>query len=116
MTKYSFSSDGDQYFKDRQSERKNVSIDAYIRPLHGGKSLIKVLDVSETGFCMETPVVFEASKDIFLSIPGFQALEANIIWHRGNLYGCTFLVSLHPAILDHIGKVFAEQTNKVNRL
>lgn len=114
MTSYSSSQNDDQYFNDRQFIRKQVSIDAYVRPLGGGKSLVKVLDVSETGFRMESAVTFDLHKDIFLTIPGLQSLEANIIWHRENLYGCTFLVPLHPAILDHVSKVFAEQQSLNN--
>jgi len=116
MTVYPSSQNEDQYFNDRQYTRKNVTIDAYVRPLRGGKSLVKVLDVSETGFRMESAVILDITADIFLSIPGFQSLEANIIWHRENLYGCTFLVPLHPAILDHVSKIFAEQESLNNSL
>ncbi len=114
MNTYPSSDNADQYFNDRQYARKNVAIDAYVRPLGDSKSLVKVLDVSETGFRMETAVTFDLYNDIFLSIPGFQSLEANIIWHRENLYGCTFLVPLHPAILDHVSKIFAQQESLNN--
>lgn len=116
MNAYSSSQSEDQYFNDRQYDRKNVTIDAHARAIGGSKSLVKVLDVSETGFRMETSFTFDLYKDIFLSIPGFQSLEANIIWHRGNLYGCTFLVPLHPAILDHVSDIFAEQESLNNSL
>lgn len=61
---------------------------------------------------METAVSYEFDKDIFLSIPGFQSLQVNIIWHRDNFYGCTFLVPLHPAILHHISNIFAQRGNE----
>lgn len=106
----------DQYFSDRLYDRKNVVIDAYVRLIQGGKSLVRILDVSETGFRMDTSVKYELDKDIFLSILGFQSLEANIVWHRETLYGCTFLVPLHPAILQHISNIFAHRGNEKQSL
>jgi len=100
-----------EHFNDRQYARNSVTIDAFVRPLRGGKSQVKIMDVSETGFRMMTPIIYDSKIDIFLSIPGFQSLEANIIWHRGECYGCTFLVPLHPAILEHISRIFAARSS-----
>ncbi len=90
----------------RQHARNHVAIDAHIRPLRGGKTRVKVLDLSETGFRMCTPIWIDSDKDIFLTLPGFEAQEANIIWHRQEYYGCTFISPLHPAIFEHISRIF----------
>lgn len=109
MSTNSINETDEQYYKDRQSMRKNVSIDGYIRPLRGSKSLVKILDVSETGFRMITPILYDANVTLYLTIPGFQAMEAQIIWSRDGAYGCNFIYPLHYAVLDHIGKIFAEK-------
>lgn len=102
----------ENHFNDRMCIRKNVAIDAFIRPIGGSKTLVKILDVSETGFRMQSPSRFDMDKDIFITIPGLQSLEANMVWNRNETYGCTFLVPLHPAILEHISKVFADQEDE----
>lgn len=111
MSNNNISQRDEQHYNDRQCLRKYVAIDGHIRPLRGSKSLVKIMDVSETGFRMTSPINFDLSVHIFLTIPGFQSLEAQIRWHRDDAYGCTFVNPLHYAILEHIGHRFAKQSD-----
>ena len=104
--------DEEQYYNDRQYRRSIVTIDAHIRPRNGGKSSVKILDISETGFRMTTAMWLDEDNDIFLIIPGFESLEANVIWHKNEIYGCTFVKPLHSAIFDHISYIYAARRAK----
>ena len=39
---------------------------------------------------------------IFITLPGFGPLEAEVVWRIGESYGCAFVAPLHPAVFDHI--------------
>lgn len=99
----------EQYYNDRQYHRNFVAIDAWVRPRNGSKTNVKILDLSETGFRMLTTMRLNEDVDIFLMIPGFEALQASIIWNNSSEYGCTFLHPLYTAIFEHISAIFASQ-------
>ena len=86
----------------RISSRAGVEIAATVREPGLGRVEAMVLDLSITGFRMRCMTRLTGEKTIFLKLPAFSALEAHICWHEGDLYGCEFAQSLHPAVYDHI--------------
>lgn len=87
---------------DRKFCRGDVAITAHIRALGGIKNQVNIVDLSETGFRMESLTYMSNDQVIFLTVPGFQQMEARIIWQSEWMYGCEFARSLHPAVYDHI--------------
>lgn len=88
--------------KDRKYCRGEVAIVGAVRAVGGVKSSIKVLDISTTGYRMECLTYLSNSQVIFLSMPGFQQMEAKIMWQTEWLYGCEFAQPLYIAVYEHI--------------
>lgn len=86
----------------RWAERGKVSIEASIRGQGHVRFDVDVLDLSITGFRIESSFTLNVGTRLWLNIPGFQGLESVIIWHEGFTYGCAFTVPLHPAVRDHL--------------
>lgn len=92
----------DASFTSRQFERGAVSIKAEIRETGGGKQRISVIDLSQTGFRMHCIFLIMPDRTVYLTIPGFESMEARIAWHDDDYYGCQFNQPLHEAIYDHV--------------
>lgn len=86
----------------RQFQRGEVSITASIREHGGGRQQVDVIDLSRSGFRMTTGSLIPQDRIIFLTLPGYNPLEARIAWHEREVYGCEFVQRLHEAIYDHI--------------
>lgn len=89
-------------FGSRKFDRGTVSIAAEIREAGGGKQKISVIDLSQAGFRMHCIFLILPDRTVYLTIPGFQSMEARIAWHDGDYYGCQFKQPLHAAIYDHV--------------
>ena len=94
-------SDG-KSFNAREHNRGDVEIYADIREHGGGKHKVHIIDLSPTGFRIKSSTHIRDDHAIFLTIPGYAALEARIAWHENHLYGCQFVNPLHVAIFEHI--------------
>lgn len=86
----------------RRAERLGVAITAGLREHGMTKFEIKVIDLSVSGFRCETSHTLHPGTRIWLTIPGFSAMEATVAWKDRFLYGFTFVQALHPAILQHV--------------
>ncbi len=93
----------DKYRHDyRAFIRDDVSITASIREQGGGRQQVEVVDLSQAGFRMRTGSFIPGDRVIFLTLPGYNPLEARIAWHEREYYGCEFVQRLHEAIYEHI--------------
>ncbi len=95
---------GEHQFNSREFKRGFVSIPAEIRESGGGKQKISVLDLSRSGFRMRCIFLIPDDRTVFLTMPGFESMEARIAWHEDDYYGCEFKQRLHEAIYDHVIK------------
>ena len=86
----------------REFRRGDVLIAAQIREHGGGRQQVEIVDLSQSGFRMRTGSFIPQDKIIFLTLPGYNPLEARIAWHTRELYGCEFVQRLHEAIYDNI--------------
>lgn len=93
-------------FNSRQFSRDSVKIVADIRESPGGRFKVSVIDLSRSGFRMHSASFVEKGKTIFLTMPGFEPLEARIAWYDKEYYGCEFSQRLHVAIYDHLKATF----------
>lgn len=91
-------------YNHRRYSRGDVHIVAQIREKGYGHHQAKVADLSRAGCRVITPMYLNADNSIFITVPGFTALEARIAWHSRDEYGCRFVNELHEAIYDHILK------------
>ena len=88
--------------KDRKYCRGEVAIVGTIRAIGGIKCTINVVDISTTGFRMECLTYLLDNQVILLTMPGFEPLEARIMWQTEWMYGCEFARPLYIAIYEHI--------------
>lgn len=91
-----------QSFKARQFSRDSVKIISDIREHGGGRHKVSVLDLSRSGFRMQSATFIPADRVIYLTIPGYHPLESRIAWNEKEFYGCEFVNKLHVAIYDHL--------------
>lgn len=86
--------------------RGDVAISGTIRAIGGVKCPVKVIDISVTGFRMECLTYISDSQAVFLTMPGFQPLEAKIMWQTEWMYGCKFASPLYIAVFEHIVRTY----------
>lgn len=91
----------------RRFARGDVHIIAQIREKGYGHHQAIVADLSRAGCRVITPMYLNPNSSLFITIPGFAALETRIAWHHGDEYGCSFVNELHEAIFEHILKSFS---------
>jgi hypothetical protein len=94
----------DSPYNHRRYLRGDVHIVAQVREKGYGHHKAKVSDLSRAGCRVVTPMYLNPDNSIFITIPGFAALEAKIVRHERDEYGCQFVQELHEAIFDHIVK------------
>jgi hypothetical protein len=104
MSANEFEEDGP--YNHRRYERGDVHIVAQIREKGYGHHQAKVADMSRSGCRVITPMYLNPDRALFITLPGFAALEAKIAWHVRDEYGCEFVSQLHEAIYDHILQKF----------
>ncbi len=93
---------GDGMYNHRRFNRGDVHIVAQIREKGYGHHQAKLSDLSRAGCRVNTPMYLNPENPVYITIPEFSALEARIVWHVGDEYGCEFASELHEAIFDHI--------------
>lgn len=97
---------GENQFSSREFERGAVSISAEIREAGAGKQLVSVIDLSRSGFRMHCIFLILKDRTVYLTMPGFESMEARIAWHEDDYYGCEFKTRLHEAIYDHVIRTY----------
>jgi PilZ domain len=88
----------------RGASRNQVRIIADFLISAGPRFKVAVLDLSRTGFRIETGNYIPTGSAIYITLPGFQSLKARIAWSDRDCYGCEFANALHPSIFDHIAQ------------
>lgn len=86
----------------RAFKRSWVSITASVREQGGGRQQVEVVDLSQAGFRMRTGSFIAPDRTLFLTLPGYNQLQARIAWHENEFYGCEFVQRLHAAVYDDI--------------
>jgi hypothetical protein len=87
-------------------DRVHLTLPAGMRRPGASPVSVTVLDLSPTGFRVETHLELPESGDIWLRLPGLESRHAKVIWTAGCVYGCAFQEPLHPAVFDMITRPF----------
>lgn len=88
--------------EDRCAPRTRISIPAQLRP-SGSKGFQTVVqDLSISGFsCMAINRIHTGTL-VWLTLPGLQSLQAEVIWWNNSLVGCAFAELLSPIVHDNL--------------
>jgi PilZ domain len=96
----------DSYFtaaqEDRSAPRTRVAIPGTLR-VSGGRGFQTVIhDLSLSGFCAAAVNRVHAGTVCWLTLPGIEALQAEVVWWDNSLTGCAFDKLLSPIVHDNI--------------
>ncbi len=88
--------------RERNADRVPVAVRADVRQRGASAVSVQILDLSTHGFRIDTHLTLENGTQIWVRLPGLEAMPARIAWIEGHLAGCAFDRPLHPAVLDMI--------------
>jgi hypothetical protein len=84
----------------RKAERTGVEMGAGLRQRGASGVTVQILDLSTHGFRASTHLDLQSGADVWLKLPGLEALHAKVAWSNGHFIGCAFERPLHPAVLQ----------------
>lgn len=84
----------------RKAERTGVEIGAGLRQRGASGVSVQILDLSTHGFRASTHLDLQPGVDVWLKLPGLEALHAKVAWSSAHYIGCAFERPLHPAVLQ----------------
>jgi PilZ domain len=88
--------------EDRSAPRTRISVPASLRP-SGGKGFKTVVhDLSLSGFSAAAINRLHPGTVCWLTLPGLEALQAEVVWWNNSLAGCAFVSMLSPIVHDNI--------------
>lgn len=99
-----------QSLNNRKTARNAVQMTAYLRLSIGQKFKVSVLDLSQTGFRVETGNQIEVGSRVYLAIPELNSLPAQIAWCSKTFYGCEFLNPLHCSVFEYVARKYPALT------
>jgi hypothetical protein len=99
--------------EDRCAPRQKVKIPAKLRRSGARGSYTVVHDLSLAGFCSSSPARMHVGTICWLTLPGLEALQAEVIWWQGGMVGCGFAKLLSPIIHEHILARYAADDDEV---
>jgi hypothetical protein len=96
----------DSYFsvaqEDRSAPRTRITIPAALR-VSGARGFQTVVhDLSLSGFCAAAVNRLHVGTVCWLTLPGLEALQSEVIWWDNSLAGCAFDNLLSPIVHDNI--------------
>lgn len=84
----------------RKADRAHVALGAGIRQRGASGVTAQVLDLSTHGFRASTHLDLQPGADVWLKLPGLEAMHAKVAWTNSHFVGCAFERPLHPAVLQ----------------
>ena len=88
--------------EDRSASRAGIAIPARLRPAGGRAVQTVVNDLSLSGFSAISIQRLHPGTICWLTLPGLESLQAEVVWWEHNLCGCAFASLLSPVVFDSI--------------
>lgn len=88
--------------EDRCAPRTPVAIPARLRQSGGRAVQTVVNDLSLSGFCATSIMRMHPGTICWLTLPGLEPLQAEVVWWENNLCGCAFARLLSPVVHDSV--------------
>ena len=104
LTPPSFEGDGNR----RIAERAHVEIPANLRQPGRTAFAVTLRDLSRTGCRGETLSRLHVGERVWVTLPGFAAIEGTLRWVERGRFGCEWLAPLHHSVHEHICRAFPE--------
>lgn len=84
------------------AQRAEVALLCEVRQGFYPWRLVRLEDISQSGFRIAWLPDATQLKPLRIRIPGLAMLTARICWQRGKAVGCEFVEPLHVAVFEHI--------------
>jgi hypothetical protein len=88
--------------EDRSAPRVPVHIPGTMRPAGGRAFATIVRDLSLGGFTATAPVRLEERNFCWLTIPGIEAIQAEVVWWDAGMVGAAFATLITQNLFDAI--------------
>jgi hypothetical protein len=88
--------------EDRSAPRTKLAIPSGLRPSGSRGFNTVVHDLSLSGFCASSITRMHPGAVCWLSLPGLESMQAEVIWWDNSLVGCAFLQLLSPIVHDNV--------------
>ena len=88
--------------EDRSAPRSKIAIPAQLRASGARPFQTVVNDLSLSGFSATAITRMHPGSVCWLTLPGLESLQAEVIWWENNLAGCAFANLLSPIVHDNI--------------
>lgn len=86
----------------RRASRAEVAVEASLRKPSEKPFKVRIRDISQTGCRAETVTRTREGDRVWLTIPGFAAIEGVIRWSDHKGFGCEWVSPLHASVYDHV--------------
>ncbi len=83
-----------------RAERKPLSVRATFRIRGYEKANADILDLSTTGFKVDSAMSLAEGSEVWLKLPGMEARPAKVMWVSPLYAGCMFHTPIHEAVLE----------------
>ena len=88
--------------EDRCAQRSRLAVPATLRQ-SGGKAFQTVVrDLSVAGFCAGSLNRMHVGTICWLTMPGLEALQSEVMWWNNSLVGCAFSNLISQIVLDSL--------------
>lgn len=96
--------------EDRCAPRTKITIPAQLRASGGRAFQTVVHDLSLSGFSASAISRMHVGQRCWITLPGLQSLEAQVVWWENSVVGCAFEELLSPIVHDNILSRFQPQS------
>lgn len=96
--------------EDRCSPRTRLTIPAQLRASGGRAFQTVVHDLSISGFSASAINRMHQGQMCWITLPGLESLQAEVIWWDSSIVGCAFDQLLSPIVHDNILARYAPST------
>ncbi len=93
--------------EDRCSPRTKLTIPAQLRASGGRAFQTAVHDLSISGFSAAAINRMHEGQICWLTLPGLESLQGQVVWWENCVVGCAFANLLNPIVHDNIIKRYA---------
>ncbi|QYU70205.1 PilZ domain-containing protein [Leptolyngbya sp. 15MV] len=96
--------------EDRCSPRTRLTIPAQLRPSGGRAFQTVVHDLSISGFSAAAISRMHDGQLCWITLPGLESLQAQVVWWDNSIVGCAFEQLLSPIVHDNILQRYSPST------
>ncbi|WP_202391582.1 PilZ domain-containing protein [Pontixanthobacter luteolus] len=96
--------------EDRCAPRTKMIIPAQLRASGGRAFQTVVHDLSISGFSAAAISRMHPGQVCWISLPGLESLQAEVVWWDNSIVGCAFMELLSPIVHDNILQRYSPST------